>query len=646
MRLLWRILFTSVGLTNQGALAMSVPDMPDGQPLPSLAFTARISVALPFPPLPTGHSRRSERAVVTWVAGEAAYRWFSVTGSAMKLYADRVGADFIALEGFAGQPYPLVNKFRVRQVFEEYGYETVLYVDVDALIRDHCVDLFELVPPGKVGILDEAPHKDEWMLADFRREALALLVSQDCDADWEDLPTPKNSGLYVMPAAHSNALQPFIKPFPLCSRNGATVEQTWLTLNLHHNAAPLFELTHPDQHWLWYADQAEDHADHAMVLHFSGLRDRDDLRYRRLLHHASTRPRGRGRQIPNAVPTFDRQMMLDQPAPAALKMIGTRTIQTHRYGWRVAIRALSVLAETEGVLFDGWVENTFLWHVADSRRARRIPYDEPWVGFVHNPPGVPDWPSIRESRIQALNDNPEWLDSLDKCLGLFTLSEYLAHWVRREWRVPCEVLRYPTLVPERRFSIARYESAAPKRVAMIGFWLRRFSSFALLDADGHRKIRPLLADPRAPGGARMRAYEREEAGLRRVNGDSNGTVEVWQRLSGGEYDDLLSTSVVFLDLIDASAVTTIVECMARGTPVLVNRLPAVVEYLGDDYPFYFESLDDAAAKLADPAAVRAAHESLESNPVRERLRPQAFLDSFAKTSIYQRVLSTAPLSCV
>jgi hypothetical protein len=114
---------------------------------PSLlgTFSTRETMVFPFAPLPP-HRRTSDKAVVTWVAGEKAYEWFSVTGPAMKRYASRVGADFVVLDGFAGQPYLLASKFRVQQVLTEYGYDRILYVDADALIQDHCVDFFSLVP--------------------------------------------------------------------------------------------------------------------------------------------------------------------------------------------------------------------------------------------------------------------------------------------------------------------------------------------------------------------------------------------------------------------------------------------------------------------------------------------------------------------
>lgn len=72
------------------------------------------------------------------------------------------------------------------------------------------------------------------------------------------------------------------------------------------------------------------------------------------------------------------------------------------------------------------------------------------------------------------------------------------------------------------------------------------------------------------------------------------SVEVAPRLDNETYDTWLTQNVVFLHLVDASAVNTVLECIIRHTPVIVNRHPAVVEVLGDTYPLYYDSfsLDD------------------------------------------------------
>ncbi len=73
----------------------------------------------------------------------------------------------------------------------------------------------------------------------------------------------------------------------------------------------------------------------------------------------------------------------------------------------------------------------------------------------------------------------------------------------------------------------------------------------------------------------------------------------------------------------------------RGTPLLVNRLPAVEEYLGTGYPLYYSDLDDAAAKALDPGRLRAAHEYLLACDTRYRLDGESFRRDFEASEVYR-----------
>lgn len=48
-----------------------------------------------------------------------------------------------------------------------------------------------------------------------------------------------------------------------------------------------------------------------------------------------------------------------------------------------------------------------------------------------------------------------------------------------------------------------------------------------------------------------------------------------KELSPEKYEEMLSKSVVFVFLTGAGGCTTVVECIARNTPLLINRLPAL-----------------------------------------------------------------------
>jgi hypothetical protein len=89
-----------------------------------------------------------------------------------------------------------------------------------------------------------------------------------------------------------------------------------------------------------------------------------------------------------------------------------------------------------------------------------------------------------------------------------------------------------------------------------------------------------------------------------------------------------------------------------GTPVLVNKLGPVVEYLGrsicccdlttksgTDYPFYYESFREAADKATDIEMIQKAHQYLK-NLDKKYLTMKHFWESLASSSIYQSICNS------
>lgn len=80
----------------------------------------------------------------------------------------------------------------------------------------------------------------------------------------------------------------------------------------------------------------------------------------------------------------------------------------------------------------------------------------------------------------------------------------------------------------------------------------------------------------------------------------------------------------------------------RHTPLLVNPLPAVLEYLGQDYPFYFRTLDEAAAKLMDRDLICRTHEYLKRLARVRELSGESFRRAFAGSAIFRSLPILAP----
>lgn len=308
-------------------------------------------------------------------------------------------------------------------------------------------------------------------------------------------------------------------------------------------------------------------------------------------------------------------------------------VLNHRSGWAFALEALAPLHDPHGILFDSFLERTFSWYERGERKRGRIPYREPWIGVMHNPQGVPRWHDYQSSP-QAILARQSFRESLPHCVGLFTLSEYLRQWLAQRVDVPVSSLIHPTEIPEVRFSAEAFLANPQPSVIQIGWWLRRLHSIYQLQAGRYRKV--MLA----VGHRYFKHMLRRDRDRTPLNENQLQSVSILPFVSNEEYDRLLSQNVVFCHLIDSSANNVVIECIARNTPLLINRLPAVEEYLGRDYPLFFSSLDEAALKLAHVENVLTAHEYLRGLP-KEPFSQQAFRDAFLQSDVY-RSLSAAP----
>lgn len=330
-------------------------------------------------------------------------------------------------------------------------------------------------------------------------------------------------------------------------------------------------------------------------------------------------PRIDGHGVSPAVRDYERKISL----------VWNGAAQHHRSGWAYALESLLPLHCAQGVVFDGFIEKTFAWEQHRSAEgASAQPYTVPWVGVAHNPPGVPDWFNANRQSPQSILGSKLWVDSLDSCRGLFTLSRYLRDWLEPRVPVQVEHLLHPTGAPGVTFDPSRYRKNPDRKLVQVGWWLRRFHSLYTIPTTRMRKVLLRIGAPWSDNAWRAELAFVPDA--LRV-----GVVEQMPYLDNRQYDALLSENVVFLDLYDSSANNALIECIVRGCPVLVNRLDAVVEYLGDDYPLYFDTLNEAATLVEDEDRVLAAHRCLLEHPVRERLTRDHFLRSLIESRIYK-----------
>lgn len=326
----------------------------------------------------------------------------------------------------------------------------------------------------------------------------------------------------------------------------------------------------------------------------------------------------------------------------------------------------------EIVVVDGYIDKTFGWDSEFYAKLGRIPIRTRWIGFMHHTFNE----EYSKNSLERVFANPLFIESLKTCIGIFVLSNYLKHQIQerfkriqREFGItsltfpPVISTFHPTEIPqseEQKFNIEKYVQNKDKKLIQIGAWMRDTFAIYRLTVPSHlrkvslkgkgmgnyyvskdkiEKIQKLIIQEGADStsdshGAEEGTISKDGnvnankylVGLAKFIGEQYDGVEIMENINNSDYDSLLTENVVFINLVDASAANTVIECIVRNTPILVNKLPALVEYLGKDYPLFYDTLENATALLINKNIIYA-HRYLR-NLSKEFLTIERFMTHF------------------
>lgn len=332
----------------------------------------------------------------------------------------------------------------------------------------------------------------------------------------------------------------------------------------------------------------------------------------------------------------------------------------HRSGWQFVYDSLFPLHNSASpVLLDLYLDRTFGWESEFYKNAGVIPYKQYWYGFIHHTFDT----TFSKNNCWKLFQSREFLQSLQYSKGIIVLSKHLQVQLKRElekrgiFSVPVYYLCHPTQTAVPQFTIGKWRKNASKNIVQIGGWLRNTWSFYDLELPEHIStctFRPKTtkidkavlkgkgtdnyypAETLLPNLNRLLAQNSNpttcasniscaNVSSGNVSCDTNAITNNWNEqffhwmsskingikvieyLDNEAYDELLTQNIVFVNLVDASAVNTLIECIVRNTPIVINKHPAVVELLGNNYPLYFNKLHDIYHILSDKNITRAHH---------------------------------------
>lgn len=298
----------------------------------------------------------------------------------------------------------------------------------------------------------------------------------------------------------------------------------------------------------------------------------------------------------------------------------------HRSGWNEVIRALhdTIHCNNATTLLDDCIEATLGWETNNEGRHRH-----PWIGIAHFPLNIrPPFPTQQSPQYFFKQHNV--IESLKFCKGIFTLSETLKGTLASllpDRQFELESILHPTDFGVPKFDLDKF--LLHPTVIQIGWWMRNFSSFYMLKTPYEKLI---VMGQHPIGLSVQETYKAEIKQSRPLN-----EIPSLDYLDNNGYDLLLQRAVVFLDLLDSSANNAILECLSRGTPLLVNHLPAVEEYLGREYPLYYTSLEEGIEKLHNSDLLKAAAAYLLEHSVHHALTYDHFLQKLTSSKIYKNL---------
>jgi hypothetical protein len=249
---------------------------------------------------------------------------------------------------------------------------------------------------------------------------------------------------------------------------------------------------------------------------------------------------------------------------------------THNGGWGTIMNAAynRYHDSSASVAFIDCSEHYFLWE--------RNELKSPWMGIVHF---VDDLPTNIYPRFETLSGlilSDTFQSSLRYCLGLVVLSKHSAFTLRKfKLQVPIRLLRHPIGMDCDTKKINSVPNQI-ENVVLLGQQYRRISTIFHLKTTKNKIWLPGMH----PESQRLKQM------MQRENLDPVSMNVSIRYVKNDEYSRILDSSIVVIDLWDASANNAVLDAISCSTPVLVRKLPAVVEYLGRSYPLYFHEISD------------------------------------------------------
>jgi hypothetical protein len=277
----------------------------------------------------------------------------------------------------------------------------------------------------------------------------------------------------------------------------------------------------------------------------------------------------------------------------------------HFFGWKGSINYFIDNFENKhnykyNLFFDEWVEKLLLW--GSKKECKKYidiikKNNLKLITFIHNPP-LEMWNDNKQQKKIAnytlVNDNYQFNENLfikmekekisKNLIYFYTLSNFHKEYLYNKYpehRKSLMSIYHPICLDHSEEETFDYNLfLKSKNIYHIGWWLRDFNSFnKFKPPPDYKKVLLLKKD--------FKKIWEEKFKL-----SLDKDIKIVEELPDEKYTKIFKNSCIYLDIVDGVANNLVLECIKYNTPLIVKRIPSLEEYLGVDYPLFFNKQKD------------------------------------------------------
>lgn len=218
-----------------------------------------------------------------------------------------------------------------------------------------------------------------------------------------------------------------------------------------------------------------------------------------------------------------------------------------------------------------------------------------------------------ERSLENLISQKNWRHNKQKIIGAITVSHDQAEFLSRQGIKNISCILHPTPLNVGKWKLDNFLKT--NRIIHIGVHCRNLEFFSRLAHEQFGGLNYFYV--------MVKKKEVEPEFIRKYK------VPIISRLSDNKFNKILKDSIVFLQLDSATANNTVLECIARGTPIIINPKGGIMDYLGKNYPLYYRSYGEAANLIrkikSDPKILVSTQNFLEK--IKSKFHKDKFIQS-------------------